>query len=552
MQKALNIFNAALVTPTYYVLFTSATIITSAVLFQGFKGTGVEIATVVMGFLQICSGVILLQLSKSAKDVPDAAVFKGDLDQVREVATQEEPESEPRADSIRGTAAIIRRISTVRRNMEDEEARRFFKDRREDSLTPAGNEIIEWDGLRRRKTVIGEGPAMSKPPTPGSAKGVFPPLGMSHFPMEDEHAAANKDGHSFLAGIRSHASSVLHPAHWRPVHGSNEQIDSHLNPVPMGRIHDSSGTDTSYHGADVKAGQTTFQRQQGNERSDTPRSISWGDEVNPGQISSRENSTGSEPLPHVARRQFSFNTVINRILSGGDSPARSLVSPTRGILRRSVHNDHRPSTEEERLGLVHGDSQVLNDEDMNEKLERTWSSSSESSAGNGRTLIEALPHGRSHQLSATMSTTAFPSYEEHDDYQTYADTHYMDPPQQTSFPTQHDGAGGNWQLPPARSVTGHATRGRLPSTSLPSRSNPLPPLPDEDLVVSGREEPYAHVELRSPGHRRGGSRSELGRSSLPAGRPSGRRTGWRRNESVSSSEAGPRTASGQSRPDAFI
>jgi len=53
--------------------------------------------SVVMGFLQICAGVVLLQLSKSAKNVPDAEVFRGDLDQVRTVAEQEEPESEPKA-----------------------------------------------------------------------------------------------------------------------------------------------------------------------------------------------------------------------------------------------------------------------------------------------------------------------------------------------------------------------------------------------------------------------------------------------------------------------
>ncbi|CAG8159383.1 unnamed protein product [Penicillium nalgiovense] len=109
LNKALNLFNAALVTPTYYVMFTSATIITSAILFQGFKGTGIQIATVIIGFLQICAGVVLLQLSKSAKDVPDAAIFKGDLDQIREVAEVEEPESEPKADSIRGAASITKR-----------------------------------------------------------------------------------------------------------------------------------------------------------------------------------------------------------------------------------------------------------------------------------------------------------------------------------------------------------------------------------------------------------------------------------------------------------
>jgi len=46
-QKALNIFNAALVTPTYYVCFTSSTIVTSAILFRGFKGTPSSITTYV-------------------------------------------------------------------------------------------------------------------------------------------------------------------------------------------------------------------------------------------------------------------------------------------------------------------------------------------------------------------------------------------------------------------------------------------------------------------------------------------------------------------------
>lgn len=53
-----------------------------------------------MGFLQICAGVVLLQLSKSAKNVPDTEVFRGDLDQVRTVAEQEEPEYEPKAGKL--------------------------------------------------------------------------------------------------------------------------------------------------------------------------------------------------------------------------------------------------------------------------------------------------------------------------------------------------------------------------------------------------------------------------------------------------------------------
>lgn len=511
IQKALNIFNAALVTPTYYVFFTSATIITSAILFQGFNGSGVEIATVVMGFLQICSGVVLLQLSKSAKDVPDAAVFKGDLDQVREVVTQEEPETEPRADSIRGTAAIIRRISTSRRNMEEQEARRFFNEKREDCRTPPSeNEVIEWDGLRRRKTVIGEGPTMSRPRTPGTPGSIksFPPLGMSHFPTENGHVSVDgrpSSGHHFFEGIRSRASVALHPAHWRQSDKPGEVHDSHpgtMLPVGLDDLHGAKAMDTGYHGAGFEAGR---------ERSSTAHSITWADEVQPDRSGSGENSVVSEPLPHPARRQFSFNNVLSRMRPGGESTPSSLTRPARGILRRTARSEHLPtvraSTEEERLGLVHGDSQdaqVLDDDDVNEKLERTWSSSSESSDGGTRRLVEARPRGLSHQSSAsTMSTTPFPHYEEYDPYHP-EDHHYVDPSSQGASHGQVDG-------PQPRSITGHAPRSRM-ATSSQSRPNPLPPVPDEDLVLAGRTEPSMRVELRSSGHSRSGSE-----------------TGWRRH-----------------------
>jgi hypothetical protein len=65
LNKALNLFNTALVTPTYYVAFTTLTIVSSSVLYGGFQASGSDIATVVMGFLIICSGVALLHHSKS-------------------------------------------------------------------------------------------------------------------------------------------------------------------------------------------------------------------------------------------------------------------------------------------------------------------------------------------------------------------------------------------------------------------------------------------------------------------------------------------------------
>ncbi|KAG8758755.1 hypothetical protein FRC14_007470 [Serendipita sp. 396] len=64
LNKALALFNTALVTPTYYVLFTSATLISSIVLFQGLKAPAQTIITLVMGFLTICLGITLLQMSK--------------------------------------------------------------------------------------------------------------------------------------------------------------------------------------------------------------------------------------------------------------------------------------------------------------------------------------------------------------------------------------------------------------------------------------------------------------------------------------------------------
>lgn len=70
LNKALNLFNTALVTPTYYVIFTTMTIVSSIVLYRGFDASPVDIATCVIGFLSICSGVSLLHNSKSEPE-PD-------------------------------------------------------------------------------------------------------------------------------------------------------------------------------------------------------------------------------------------------------------------------------------------------------------------------------------------------------------------------------------------------------------------------------------------------------------------------------------------------
>ncbi|CAE7189136.1 unnamed protein product [Rhizoctonia solani] len=64
LNVALALFNTAMVTPTYYVIFTFCTLVTSVILFQGFAATPTAIITVVMGFLVICAGITILQMSK--------------------------------------------------------------------------------------------------------------------------------------------------------------------------------------------------------------------------------------------------------------------------------------------------------------------------------------------------------------------------------------------------------------------------------------------------------------------------------------------------------
>ncbi|KAJ5964689.1 Magnesium transporter NIPA [Penicillium vulpinum] len=574
LNKALNLFNAALVTPTYYVMFTSATIITSAILFQGFKGTGIQIATVIIGFFQICAGVVLLQLSKSAKDVPDAAIFKGDLDQIREVAAVEEPESEPKADSIRGAASIIRRISTARRTMESDEARRFFHDKHEDTLkVPGENEIIEWDGLRRRKTVIGEGPTMSRPITPRtpSVKQQHPPWGMSRLPTdeheEDHRPNTKQSGHSFMDNIRSRASSVLHPSQWKAIN-TEEERNTDANTQSMGMAdmaHQSGNADTGYHGAGMTGG-LEAPLHPNSPRSDTPRSISWADE--------KPESLAPEPLPNTTRRQFSFNNMMGRTKADSVSSVKPTPgSPTRGILRRShLAADLRKSaTEEESLGLVHGDSHHPRPEEepLNEKLDR-WSSA-ESELGEPQPVFAGRSHGNS---VSSISVAAFPAYEDnHHDYSDSNNPYYLPPNRQTTSspePLSHEEE--SWKHPSLRGG-GSRTRTRTNSSIHPhSRApppaqssfsthrhpNPLPPLPDTITPTTTLD--LVPTATNASGLRSVSSESDLvttlsseteGQNDPPPAYPTRQQSGWRRHLSDNSSHDGETYAARGGRGSSF-
>lgn len=391
LQKALNLFNAALVTPTYYVYFTTSTIITSAILFKGFKGTPTSIITVVMGFFVICAGVVLLQLSKSAKDVPDAAVFSGDLDQVRTIAEQEQPESEPKADAIRGTAAIVRRFSQARQKMELAEAKRLHDEKQQD-LEPIGeNEHVEWDGLRRRRTTYGSmhtarsGGAGTTPfPTFEGTHGTIrtpvqhPPLGMSQFPTEsdsDDEERPNTSGlgSSFLGSIRSRAKSMVVPGQIRNLGSGNPNVQSPMHPVPLTEISvpgykGDDGRDTAYYGHEMTEGHV-YGLPEGLQRYRTAgeRHITIVEDDRTGSRGSSSlhpDPTGPTPPPHSARRQFSFQNVFRKGQS--QAPANEQQQPQsrspmirKGLgARKGSDPRAKGATEEERLGLVKGDTRT--------------------------------------------------------------------------------------------------------------------------------------------------------------------------------------------------
>ncbi|OAX39726.1 DUF803-domain-containing protein [Rhizopogon vinicolor AM-OR11-026] len=64
LNVALALFNTAMVTPTYYVLFSFCSMVTTIVLFRGLSAPVSQILTLVLAFLTICVGITILQMSK--------------------------------------------------------------------------------------------------------------------------------------------------------------------------------------------------------------------------------------------------------------------------------------------------------------------------------------------------------------------------------------------------------------------------------------------------------------------------------------------------------
>ncbi|KAK4708285.1 hypothetical protein R3W88_029210 [Solanum pinnatisectum] len=76
LNKALDTFNTALVSPIYYVTFTSLTIVASVIMFKDWNGqTATQIITELCGFVTILSGTFLLHKTKDLVEVSSTSAF---------------------------------------------------------------------------------------------------------------------------------------------------------------------------------------------------------------------------------------------------------------------------------------------------------------------------------------------------------------------------------------------------------------------------------------------------------------------------------------------
>ncbi|XP_062082208.1 probable magnesium transporter NIPA6 [Humulus lupulus] len=71
LNKALDTFNTAIVSPVYYVMFTTLTIIASAIMFKDWAGQDVSsIASEICGFITVLSGTIILHATREQEPAP--------------------------------------------------------------------------------------------------------------------------------------------------------------------------------------------------------------------------------------------------------------------------------------------------------------------------------------------------------------------------------------------------------------------------------------------------------------------------------------------------
>jgi hypothetical protein len=129
LNKALELFNTSMVVPVYFCFFTTATMVTSFILYRGLHAPATNLVSMVLGFLVICVGITILQMSKVDPKQLQGLDRKSTLllQASRHQTETEEKGSltaaeEPGMDALRGgfgAVGSIIRARTVSRRMSD-------------------------------------------------------------------------------------------------------------------------------------------------------------------------------------------------------------------------------------------------------------------------------------------------------------------------------------------------------------------------------------------------------------------------------------------------
>lgn len=219
----------------------------------------------------------------------------------------------------------------------------------EEQMQPIGeNEQFEWDGLRRRKTILDPNhPTRSATVIRHNVKPVHPPLGMSQFPSAEDSDDDTTYHPGFFQRLRSRGKSSASTR--PPTQGTSVGLES-FPPMPTDGAADERSDTKSYH-KDMQM-DTSYRPLES--------TIHFAPE--PSYSQQRQGSRGSthtpKPASHIAKRQFSFQNPFHRNRSQSMGEGAESKRPTSRHSRKNSR-DHKTTTEEERLGLVKGDSSNL-------------------------------------------------------------------------------------------------------------------------------------------------------------------------------------------------
>ena len=99
LNKALDTFNTAIVTPIYYVCFTTLTLTASSIMFKDYLGQGyAEVLSQTIGFVVIVSGVFILNVTK---DIPQETLNRKRWIVIRQDSREFENVQEEYRDSLK-------------------------------------------------------------------------------------------------------------------------------------------------------------------------------------------------------------------------------------------------------------------------------------------------------------------------------------------------------------------------------------------------------------------------------------------------------------------